>query len=77
VKARWEISLEKGNVHNKNHYNNFMAINWNNQEEIYQFKKIIETLNGEKGFNIYNGVHPKILDDHPWRFIEDVRKVNS
>lgn len=76
VKARWEISLEKGNLHNKDHYHKFMTIRWDNENEIYQFKEIIENLNGEVGFNIYNGPHPKILDNHPWRNIEDVRKVS-
>ena len=51
-------------------------IKWEKNEDILNqendFRKVI---GGNGKFEIYNGNHPEILDDHPWRNINDVREV--
>lgn len=73
VKVRWEMAMEKGYTHIKDRYEKFLSISWDGDADVYKHKELIEDLNGEKGFNVYTGPHPEILDAHPWRFIDDVR----
>lgn len=75
IKARWLYSIEKGTVESRGKYDKFMSVKWTNDEDIYKFKEVIENINNEKGFNVYTGKHPEILDSHPWRNIDDVRKM--
>jgi hypothetical protein len=75
MKARWEISTEKGYFNALERYNKFMAIVWKDDKDILQSSKKIEELNGESGFNVYYGPHPQVLSLNPWRFIDDVRKA--
>lgn len=73
VKARWEISVEKGIIKNKNNYNKFMSVKWKEDNDVFKFKHIIEELMQENCFNIYNKNHPKILEHHLWRYVNDAR----
>ncbi len=56
-----------------------------NAEEIYELNR--RRFNGQGGilFNgacdaqklqVYEGKHPKVMDDHPYRHIEDIRKIH-
>lgn len=76
LKARWEISVEKGNKDKRYMIDKYMAVKWTNDLDVLKYKRIIEEINVEKSFNIYNGKHPEILDTHPWRYIKDIRKIN-
>lgn len=76
VKFRYEISVNKGVTSNRHTFKIWKRIRWGKDEDILKqednFRKVI----GGKGkFEIYNGSHPEVLDNHPWRYINDVREV--
>ncbi len=75
VKFRWELSREKGYTAPVKFYKQYMNIKWKNDEEIYRYKDTIEMINNEKGFNIYRGQHPEIIENHPWKDLEDCREL--
>jgi len=77
IKARWEMSVEKGFVQSRKLYEKFMSVKWQHDVDMNNHKDIIEYINGQPCFNIYNGKHPKILDSHPWRFISDIRDFSN
>lgn len=48
----------------------------NNWEKIELYdNNVVKYYGGEFTLRKYNGPHPKILDNHPWRYIKDVRKI--
>lgn len=75
VKFRYDISVNKGVISNKNTFEIWKRIKWNEDEDILKqendFRKVI---GGVGKFEIYNGKHPEILEDHPWRHTNDVRR---
>lgn len=75
MKARWEISKEKGYINALENYDKFMTIKWKDDKDILQYSKEIEELCDESGFNVYHGPHSQVLSLNPWRFIDDVRKA--
>jgi len=58
-------------------FDNWMCVEWKKDEDVFKSKdNIAFTLNSQPGrVNIYEGKHPEVLDDHPWRHIDDVRRV--
>lgn len=77
MKARWEMSIERGYPNEKKRIETFTSIKWKDEFEIMNYKKEIEEFMKKKKFNIYNRSHPIVLDSHPWRFINDVRKIDG
>ncbi len=77
MKARWEMSIERGYPNEKERIKKFISIKWNDKIGILSYKKELEEFMKKKRFNIYNGQHPKVLDNHPWRYINDVRDVDQ
>ena len=79
VKFRWEISVNKGCAASKHKYKFWEKIKWDKDEDILtqedDFRVVIGTLEKEGIFNIYSGKHPEVLDNHPWRYINDVRNI--
>lgn len=75
MKARWVMSVEKGANISKTRFEKWMGVSWDNDEDIYKSKEVMHKLLDGGEFNVYNGAHPEILDNHPWRYIDDVRKV--
>jgi len=73
IKARWAMSIEKGTKASIGRFENWMEMEWDQEKDIIKYRKIIENMQGQGHFNIYPGPHPEVLDDHPWRHIEDVR----
>lgn len=75
IKARWAMSIEKGNKAAKGYFENWMKIKWDNDEDILKNANLIEEMQGQTDFNIYRGKHPKVLSSHPWRYIDDIRDL--
>lgn len=71
---RARLSAEKGTQDAPQNYARWetLAIPHEATEE---YKRIVPVILGGTCFEIYEGKHPEILDAHPWRNIEDVRKV--
>lgn len=74
IKARWEMSVEKGIKKSEDLYEKYMSVKWKKDEDIFKYKDTINYINGQSNLNIYDGNHPKILDTHPWRHISDIRE---
>lgn len=74
-KARWVISVEKGTKNSIGLYDKWMGISWERDEDIFKDEDIIKDLVVGDRLNIYKGEHPEALANHPWRDIDDVRKV--
>ncbi len=75
MKARWEMSVERGYPNEKYKFEKFMTLKWKDDKDIFNKKQAIENITGKQGFNIYKGAHPEILENHPWRNVEDIRKL--
>lgn len=73
IKARWDMSIEKGNIAAKEMFEKWMQIKWDKDEDIFAHKTKIEVMQFQLGFNIYKGKIPEVLKKHPWRNINDVR----
>jgi len=74
MKARFVLSAEKGTPGAMEKFETWKSIAWDKEEDILEngvLRKIIPR--GE--LNIYRGPHPEALDDHPWRHIDNARKV--
>lgn len=75
VKFRWEISVEKGNMESAKRYEQFMRVKWDQDEDIFKYKEIIESINAMSGLNVYYGKHPEIMENHKWRYKKDCREL--
>lgn len=73
MEARWIMSVEKGTKASKGRFEKWMNISWDKEEDI--FNSPLKEIRHAEGLNIYKGSHPKILANHSWRFVEDVRRV--
>jgi len=75
-KARMVMSVEKGTKTSVGRFEKWMSITWKKEEDIFKYKNDLEFI-GEQlyGFNIYIGAHPEILNNHPWRHIDDIRNL--
>ncbi len=67
--------FEKGTQNSKAFPFLFRSIKWSNDKQIMKYKSVIERINGETGFNIYDGPHPKLTDTHKWRKNNDTRNI--
>jgi len=79
MEARYRMTEETPNRYRlgADWFEKWMSVNWINDEDIFKYRDILASiLNSEsEDINIYRGKHPEILDDHPWRNIDDVRKI--
>lgn len=77
MNARWMMSIEKGTSASKTRFEKWMGIEWKTDEDFLKNKNEIAFILGVKpdDVHVYNGSHPEILDGHPWRHIEDIRKL--
>ena len=75
MKARWAMSVEKGTKSSASLFDKWMGIKWDKDEDIFQQKEKLYEIRPEGELNIYTGEHPSVLDDHPWRNINDVREA--
>lgn len=75
MKARWVQSIEKGTKASIGRFEKWMSVSWNEDKDIFNSRKILESIRPGETLNVYNGEHPEVLDAHPWRHIDDVRKV--
>lgn len=75
IKARWAMSAEKGTKASIGQFEKWMKLRWINDEDMIKNAKLIEAMQGQGHFNIYTGAHPEVLDDHPWRYIDDIREI--
>jgi len=77
--ARCQMTLETPGRYtlSEGWFDNWMGIEWTKDEDIFKQKDALAfILNSEpERINIYKGKHPEILDTHPWRNIDDVRKI--
>lgn len=76
MNARWIMSIEKGTASSRTRYEKWMGIEWKDDEDFLKHRDTIAFILGGNpdDVHVYSGKHPEILDDHPWRHIEDVRK---
>jgi hypothetical protein len=77
AKFRWKISIEKKTRASIGMYDKFMSIKWRKDKDVHAYKRDIENINNEKGFNIYTGKHPEVMRMHPWLKINDCRKIDK
>lgn len=76
AKARWAMSIEKGTEASRSNYERWMALRWNEPDDIFEYEADFRHLLGGNGaLNIYTGPHPRIMDQHPWRHVADVRTL--
>jgi len=75
--ARWAMSIEKGTESSRSRFEKWMGIEWKSDEDFLKHKDTIAFIFSVSpdDINIYDGKHPKVLDDHPWRHIKDVREM--
>jgi len=75
--ARQVMSIEKGTSASIGRFKKWMEIKWENDEEFLKNKKDVAYTLGVNpdDVHVYYGKHPEILDDHPWRYIEDIRRI--
>ena len=69
------MSMEKGTEASNGRYEKWMDISWKKDEDIHKSDKVLASIFPGDELNVYNGLHPEALDDHPWRYINDVRVV--
>ncbi len=74
-RARWVMSVEKGAKVSIPRFDNWMSVSWKQDKDIFKNESIIKDLTAGDVVNIYEGEHPEVLTNHPWRHIDDVRKV--
>jgi len=75
MKARWDMSIEKGTKASKGRFGKWMGIQCDRADSFGQLEKDLERIRPGGGLNIYKGDHPEVLSDHPWRDIIDIRKL--
>lgn len=75
LEARFQMSIEKGTKASVGRYERWMDVRWDEDEDIFKSRSIIEEMRPGDGLHIYNGKHPEAVDDHPWRHIKDVREM--
>jgi|GEM_PF-6380406 len=77
MNARQVMSIEKGTSTSIGRFKKWMEIEWRNDEDFLKQKDAVAFTLGTNPHDVYvyNGKHPEILDSHPWRYIEDVRKI--
>jgi len=73
------MSIEKGTATSTKRFEKWMDIEWKDDEDFlkYSNKDTVAFILGTnpRDVHVYNGKHPEILDSHPWRHIDDVRKL--
>lgn len=77
MKARWIMSREKGCIKSEDRFDKWMAVQWKKDEDLKkpENKKLLRAVRATDKFNIYEGNHPPVVDDHPLRHIEDSRRI--
>ena len=79
MNARWIQSVERGTRGSRVLFKAWMDFKCDKDEDIINNEEfMIYILGGKVGkvdVNIYDGEHPEVLDDHPWRYVEDVRTI--
>lgn len=74
MKARFMLSAEKRTPGAMDRFDMWKNIRWTKNIDILDNDKLKKVMaKGE--LNIYEGSHPEVLDNHPWRYIDDVREV--
>lgn len=74
-RARWVMSVEKGSEASIGRFDKWTGVSWGRDEDILKSESIIKDLTAGDVVNVYEGEHPEVLADHPWRYIEDIREV--
>lgn len=74
-RARWVMSVEKRSNASVGRYDKWMGVSWKRDEDILKSANVLKELILGDSVNIYEGGHPEALANHPWRNIEDVRRL--
>lgn len=74
-KARMAMSVEKGTEASIGVHEKWMGVKWDKDEDIFKSRAVVESVRPGEELNIYNGKHPEAVDNHPWRYIKDVREI--
>ena len=81
MKARWILSVERGTRSSRDRFERWVDFKWDVDDDIIKNEEFMMYVVGirkskEKSkVNVYDGKHPEVLGDHPWRYIEDVRTI--
>lgn len=75
MRARWALSVEKGTEASVNRFEKWMSVSWEKDEDIQKSDDTLANIFAGGKLNVYNGKHPEVLDEHPWRYINDVRRL--
>lgn len=77
MKARWVLSVEKGTEASRDKFDRWMGVTWNGDKSIYKSDDILTSILPIGKLNVYDGPHPEGLDEHPWRHIDDIRRLDT
>lgn len=82
MKARWRLSVERGTRRSlvaiaATRFKRWMDIEWNNDNDIIRQEDLLREFVSRRDEKVefYDGKHPEVLDNHPWRYIKDVRTI--
>lgn len=73
MKFRYAISGEKGTPDIPRLWNAYRHFEWSTRDDVESQIPLLEELSGGVDFNIYDGEHPEVLKNHPYREMEDIR----
>jgi len=74
MKARFVMSVEKRTKKSIGRYEKWLSVKWDKDENVFINRAIDKNVKPEEELKIYDGEHPEMLANHPWRHIEDVRR---
>ena len=71
------MSVEKGTLASRHRFSEWITAKWKDDEDfLRQAEKIFSILGLiDHSMEIYEGNHPEVLADHPWRHINDIRRL--
>jgi len=74
LRTRLVLATEKGTPGAMDRLNMWENIKWSRDEDILN-NGTMRKMMAKGELNIYEGPHPEALDNHPWRYIDDVRSI--
>ena len=77
MNARWIMSIEKGTKSSYSRFEKWMNISWSRDEDIFKHKKNLAFIAGTPpdSLNVFRSPPPDVLTNHPWRYVDDARKL--
>lgn len=70
---RWVMSVEKGTSSSVGRFQAWMDVELD--MDFLLLERELDRIRSGWGLNVYRGKHPEVLDGHPWKDVEDVRRM--